>query len=155
MLTAFTRAVSPGLADCELTFLTRSEIDVQKAAAQQQHYEEALRRLGVQRIERLPSKPEMPDAVFIEDTAVVLDELAVITRPGVVSRQAETEGVANALSAYRPLEFIQAPATLEGGDVMRIGRTLTDFHEPAPCLKNVGSLRILSTSGNSRRRRRD
>jgi dimethylargininase len=124
MLAAFTRAVSPGLADCELTFLDRSPIDVQKAAAQQRDYEETLRRLGVRRIARLASKPETPDSVFIEDTAVVLDELAVITRPGVASRRAETAGVAEALSPHRPLEFIRAPASLEGGDVLRVDRTL-------------------------------
>lgn len=66
----------------------------------------------------------MPDSVFVEDVAVVLDELAVITRPGAASRQTETASVAEALSAFRPLKFIQPPATLEGGDVMRVDRTL-------------------------------
>jgi len=123
MLTAITRAVSPDLADCELTFLARREIDVAKAIEQHRGYEECLARLGV-RVTRLPAEPGLPDSVFVEDTAIVLDELAVITRPGATSRQAETESIADALSEFRPLKFIQPPATIEGGDVMRVGRAL-------------------------------
>ena len=123
MLTAIIRAVSPNLADCELAFLTRQEIDVAKAIEQHRGYEERLTRLGV-RVMRLPAEPNLPDSVFVEDTAIALDELAVITRPGAISRQAETESVADALSEFRPLKFIQPPATIEGGDVMRVDRTL-------------------------------
>jgi dimethylargininase len=122
-LTAITRAVSPSLTDCELTFLARRKIDVAKAIEQHRGYEECLERLGV-RVMRLPAKPDLPDSVFVEDTAIVLDELAVITRPGAITRQTETESVANALSEFRPLKFIQPPATIEGGDVMRIDRRL-------------------------------
>jgi dimethylargininase len=124
MTTAITRAVSPSLIDCELTFLERAQIDIPKAVAQHRNYEDALRRLGARQIERLASGPDLPDSVFIEDTAIVLDELAVITRPGVVSRQPETAAVAEALLAHRPLEFIHSPATIEGGDALRVGRTL-------------------------------
>jgi dimethylargininase len=123
MLTALTRAVSPNLDDCELTFLARQNIDVAKAIIQHRGYEECLARLGV-RVMRLPARPDLPDSVFVEDTAIVLDELALITRPGAMSRQAETESVANALSAFRPLKFLRPPATIEGGDVMRVDRTL-------------------------------
>jgi dimethylargininase len=122
-LTAITRAVSPSLADCELTFLARQKIDLAKAVEQHRGYEECLARLGV-RIVRLPAEPDLPDSVFVEDAAIVLDELAVITRPGASSRQAETESVADALSDFRPLKFIQPPATIEGGDVMRVDRML-------------------------------
>jgi dimethylargininase len=66
----------------------------------------------------------MPDTVFIEDTAVVVAELAVITRPGAASRRAETAAVAPALAAFRSVASIEAPGTLDGGDVLRIGRTL-------------------------------
>ena len=118
-LTAITRAVSPSLADCELTFLARQKIDVAKAIEQHRDYEERLSRLGV-RLVRLPAEPDLPDSVFVEDTAIVLDELAIITRPGATSRRAETESVADALSDFRPLKFIQPPATIEGGDVMRV-----------------------------------
>jgi len=122
-MTAITRAVSPSLGDCELTYLPRQRIDVPKARQQHRAYEQCLTQLGICVI-RLAVEPEMPDAVFVEDTAVVVDEVAVITRPGAVSRQREVESVAAALSAYRPLKFLHAPATLDGGDVMRIGRTL-------------------------------
>jgi len=122
-LTAITRAVSHGLADCELTFLARQKIDVAKAIEQHRSYEQCLARLGV-RLVRLPPEPDLPDSVFVEDTAIALDELAIITRPGATSRRAETESVADALSDFRPLKFIQPPATIEGGDVMRVDRTL-------------------------------
>jgi dimethylargininase len=122
-LTAITRAVSASLADCELTFLARRKIDIAKATEQHRGYEECLERLGV-RLVRLPAEPDLPDSVFVEDAAIVLDELAVITSPGVISRQAEMESAADALSEFRPLRIIQPPATIEGGDVMRIDRTL-------------------------------
>jgi dimethylargininase len=122
-ITAITRAVSPGLADCELTFLARQKIDVAKAIEQHRGYEECLARLGV-RLVRLPAEPDLPDSVFVEDAAIVLDELAVITKPGIITRQTETESAAEALSEFRPLKFIQPPATIEGGDVMRIDRRL-------------------------------
>jgi dimethylargininase len=123
MLTAITRAVSPGLNQCELEFRDREPIDVIKAALQHQHYEERLRSLGVTVIS-LPAEPEFPDAVFVEDPAVVLDEVAVMTRMGAASRRGESESLARVLERYRPLEWLTEPATLEGGDVMRIGRRL-------------------------------
>lgn len=122
-LIAFTRAVSPTLADCELTHLDRSPIDVTRAIAQHAAYEDALRSLGCT-VQRVPAAPDHPDAVFIEDTAVVLDEVAVVTRPGAESRRAEAEAVAAALAPYRPLHHIRHPGTLDGGDVMLVGRTL-------------------------------
>ena len=73
---------------------------------------------------RLPSAPELPDGVFVEDTALVLDELAVITRPGAASRRPETDSVAAALEPFRPLQRIGGPGTLDGGDVLRTGRSL-------------------------------
>src|SRR5436190_584804 len=71
-----------------------------------------------------PASPELPDAVFIEDTAVVLDELAVVTRPGAASRRTETAAVADLLASFRPVATMSAPATLDGGDVLRLGRVL-------------------------------
>lgn len=124
MLTAITRAISDKLAECELSFIARQPIDLARAREQHRKYEEALAQAGAQRIIQLPPEPELPDSVFVEDTAVVLDELAVITRPGAASRRVETASMADALSAFRPLTFIESPATLEGGDVMRIDRTL-------------------------------
>jgi dimethylargininase len=141
MLTAITRAVSPGLADCELTFLARQRIDVAKAIEQHQRYEERLARLGARKIVQLPPDPGLPDSVFVEDTAIVLDELAVITRLGAASRRAETALVAESLSAHRPLRFIQPPATIEGGDVMRVDRTLYVGLSPRTNRAGVDQLR--------------
>ena len=120
---ALTRDISPALQDCELTHLAREPIDVGRARSQHEAYEQALAGMGCA-VHRLPAGEEMPDSVFIEDTAVVLDEVAVITRPGAPSRRAETPAVADALAAYRRLVRIEAPARLDGGDVMVVDRTL-------------------------------
>jgi dimethylargininase len=123
MLTAITRAVSPTINLCELSFHEREAIDVQRAIDQHTAYEKLLIELGV-RVVGLAAEPNLPDAVFVEDPAVVVDEVAVISRMGAASRRAEAKSLAEALSRYRPLAFLNEPATLDGGDVMRIGRTL-------------------------------
>lgn len=117
MLVALTREVSPHLGRCELTHLAREPIDAALAAEQHRRYEECLTRLGCQ-VRRLPALPDSPDAVFVEDTCIVLDELAVITRLGAESRRGETQSVAEAVRAFRPLRFIEPPGTLDGGDVL-------------------------------------
>src|SRR5687767_10312212 len=83
-LTAITREVSPSINDCELSFHGRQRIDVAKAIAQHRAYRECLKELGV-RIVSLPAEPELPDAVFVEDTAVVFEEIAVIANMGAAS----------------------------------------------------------------------
>jgi dimethylargininase len=118
---AITRAVSPSLASCELTHLTRVPIDVERARAQHRAYEQALADAGGI-VERLDAGPEMPDSVFIEDIAIVFNELAIITRPGAESRRVETPAVAEALGRYRPLQIIEPPGTVDGGDVLVAGR---------------------------------
>ena len=120
-LRALTREVSPALASCELTQHQREPIDVNRARLQHEAYERALEELGC-KVERLPADATMPDSVFIEDTAVVFDEVAVVTRPGAASRRAETDAVAEALARYRPIVQIVEPATLDGGDVLVLGR---------------------------------
>ena len=117
MFLAYTRAVSPTIADCELTHLPRVAVDVAGAILEHAAYEQTLRRLGAQ-VRRLVPLPRLPDAVFVEDTAVVLDELAIITRPGAESRRGERRSVAQALAAHRSIEIIEEPATLDGGDVL-------------------------------------
>lgn len=82
-----------------------------------------LRGLGCS-VELLPADPELPDCVFIEDTAVVVPELAVMSRPGAPSRRGELAAVEAALSRHRPIARIEPPGTLDGGDVLRIGRRL-------------------------------
>lgn len=123
MLIAITRDVSPSLAGCELTHVARTPIDVGLAASQHRAYQRALASLGC-RVLALEAEPALPDAVFVEDVAVVLDEVAVMTRTGALSRRDEGASVAELLGRYRPLRAIQAPGTLDGGDVLRIGRTL-------------------------------
>ncbi len=123
MWIAITRDVGPSLGDCELSFVPRCGIDVELAAAQHRAYRQALTALGC-RVLALPAEAAMPDAVFVEDVALVLDEVAILTRPGAASRRAESASVAEVLSGYRPLRALQAPGTLDGGDVLRVGRTL-------------------------------
>ena len=120
---AITRAVSDGIVNCELTHYERVPIDVARARAQHAEYERGLEALGCTVIQ-LPAAPDLPDSVFIEDTAIVFDEVAVITRPGAVSRRGETPAVVEALSPYRALLPIEAPGTLDGGDVLVSGQTI-------------------------------
>ena len=122
-LIAVTRPVSPSLADCELTHVERVPLDVATAAAQHGDYEALLRSLGAS-IVRVAAAPAFPDAVFIEDTALVLGEVAVLTRPGALARRGEPDAVAAVLAAYRTIVRMEAPATLDGGDVVRVGRNL-------------------------------
>src|SRR5258705_5236961 len=119
MLIALTRDISPAIARCELTHLEREAIDVDLARAQHAAYEACLRDAGC-RVERLAAGPDMPDSVFIEDTAIVFDEVAIITRPGAASRRAETAGVADALRKYRPLHRMEAPGTADGWELLLV-----------------------------------
>ena len=123
MLVAITREVSPAIGDCELTHLERSSIDVGVARAQHVAYTATLADLGC-RVEQLPAEPDLPDSVFVEDVAVVLDEVAIITRPGAESRRGERPTIEEALTPYRPLDRIEAPGTIDGGDVLIVGRDI-------------------------------
>ena len=121
MLTAITRKVNSALANCELSFIERKPIDMEKARAQHHAYEELLGKLGAQVIS-LPEEPELPDSMFVEDPAVVLDEVAVICPLGTESRRKEASTIAAALEKFRKLAYVKLPGTLEGGDVLRAGR---------------------------------
>lgn len=123
MLAAFTRAVSPTLESCELTWRPREKFDIALAVRQHEAYERALARLGL-RVISLPAEPDLPDATFVEDPLIVLDEVAMVTRMGAPSRRPESESLAAAIAPYRPVHRMTEPATLEGGDLMRIGRDL-------------------------------
>ncbi len=123
VLVAVTRGVSPAIADCELTHLDRSPIDLEAARFQHAAYEATLADLGC-RVEHLPAEPDFPDSVFVEDIAVVLDEVAVITRPGAASRRGERPSIEQALSPHRRLAHIEAPGILDGGDVLVAGRSI-------------------------------
>ena len=122
MLMAITREVSSAFDRCQLTHLPRAPIDIERARVQHAAYEWALVELGCT-VRRLDSGADMPDAVFVEDLAVVFPEGAVITRPGADSRRVETPAVAAALGRHGlPLREIEAPGTLDGGDVLVLGR---------------------------------
>jgi dimethylargininase len=123
MLTAITRKVSSALSNCELSFIERKPIDLEKARAQHHTYEELLAKLGA-RVVSLQEEPELPDSMFVEDPAIVLDELAVICTLGTETRRKEAPTLAAALEEYRNLAHIKLPGTLEGGDVLRVGKNL-------------------------------
>jgi len=123
MLTAITRAVSPGIVNCELTFVARQAIDLEKARAQHRAYELLLEKLGA-RVHSLPAEADLPDSMFVEDPAIVLDELAVIMPLGTEARRGEAHSLAQALARFRKLEYVGLPGTMEGGDILRVGRKL-------------------------------
>jgi dimethylargininase len=139
---ALVRAVSDSIVDCELTHLERTSIDAARARDQHAEYCAALRAAGCEVVE-VPALHDHPDAVFVEDCAVVVDGLAVITRPGAASRRGEVESVASVLARYRPLARIVEPATLDGGDVLRIGRTLFVGMTPRTNAEGIAQLRAL------------
>lgn len=124
-LLALTRGISSAFARCELTHLGREPIDLARARAEHAGYCALLAELGCA-VEEIASDPELPDCVFVEDTAVVVDELAVMARPGAVSRRGELPAVEAALARHRRLgrveARIEAPGTLDGGDVLVAGR---------------------------------
>lgn len=123
MTIAITREVSPRFDECEITYIDRSSINLEIARAQHREYIQALKALGCEVIE-LPAETDLPDSVFVEDTAFILPEAAVITRPGAASRRPETDSIARALEPYRNLLFIREPATVDGGDVLVLGKDI-------------------------------
>ena len=120
---ALTQLPSPALSLCELTYLEREEIDFELALSQHNAYREALTEAGYE-VAVIPAQAEHPDGVFVEDTAIVLDEIAVLCRPGAPSRQGEPRLIAPLLEQHRNVVPIEAPATIEGGDVLEVGKTL-------------------------------
>jgi dimethylargininase len=120
---AITRQVSPRFDECEITHIERTSIDLNVARMQHRAYVNALRQLGCEVIE-LPAEADLPDSVFVEDTAFILPEVAVITRPGADSRQPETESIIRALYPHIKLVHVRAPATVDGGDVLVLGKNI-------------------------------
>ena len=119
---ALTRAVSDAITRCELTHVAREPIDLDKARAQHRAYERTLETAAHCDIVHVAPAPELPDAVFVEDTAIVVPEVAILTRPGAASRRPENAGVADVLRRYREVRSIDAPGTIDGGDVVVAGR---------------------------------
>ena len=123
MTRAITRDVSPRFSECEITHIERAPIDLETARAQHHEYVLVLKRLGCEVVE-LPAEADLPDSVFVEDTAIVLPEVGVITRPGADSRKPETESIAQALAPLKKLVFLREPASLDGGDVLVLGKKI-------------------------------
>ena len=149
MLFAITRNVSPAIGNCELTHMARETIDLHRARLQHRQYEQRLKEAGCQLI-KLTADPDLPDSVFVEDTAIVLDEIGIITRPGAESRRAESDSVAQALMPYRRLVYIRAPGTLDGGDVLRVGKSLYVGRSARSNTEGINQLReLVSPNGYS------
>lgn len=123
MTLAITREISPRFDECEITHIERSPIDLHTARNQHREYVNALKRLGCDVVE-LPPEADLPDSVFVEDTAFILPEVAVITRPGADSRKPETESIVRALTSYIDLVYVREPATADGGDVLVLGKKI-------------------------------
>ncbi len=143
MLTAIVRVPSRRLPECELSFLEREPIDVAEARAQHRAYQSALRAAGA-RVMELPALDDLPDATFVEDAAIVLDECAVLSPMGAASRKPESETMAAALAPYRRVEWLAAPATLDGGDVLRLGRSIYVGQTPRTNAAAVAQFRALA-----------
>lgn len=123
MTLAITRDISPRFNECEITHIERTPINLDVARAQHHRYVQALRELGCDLVE-VPPEADLPDSVFVEDTAFILPELAVITRPGAGSRKPEIDSIIQVLTPRTNYVQLQAPATLDGGDVLVLGRKI-------------------------------
>lgn len=121
MLRAIVHQISPQITECEVTFVDRKPINFKQAVVEFENYCHVLEQLGVN-VTILSANEKYPDACFVEDTAVVMDEIAVICRPGAESRREETRLIENELSKYRKTVNISSPATIDGGDILRIGK---------------------------------
>jgi len=124
---ALVRPPTTALARCALTHVDRRPIDAARAAAQHREYVRALEEAEA-RVVSLAAEPELPDAPFVEDTAVIVDGLPILARPADEPRRREVPSVAQALAGLAagstPIAQITAPGTLEGGDVLAVGTTL-------------------------------
>ncbi|HKM65773.1 MAG TPA: arginine deiminase family protein [Candidatus Acidoferrum sp.] len=106
-----------------MSFIDRKPIDMEKARAQHYAYEALLEKLGA-RVISLAEERDLPDSMFVEDPAVVLDEVAVICPLGTETRRKEAASIAAALVPYRKLAHVKLPGTLEGGDVLQTGKKI-------------------------------
>lgn len=142
MALALTHIISPDIAQCELSFIERIPIDSDRAVKQHDAYCALLRDCGLRVIE-LTVNSAYPDSTFIEDTAFVVDEIAVMALMGAESRRGEVPGVETVLATYRKIDHIRPPATLEGGDVLRVGREVFVGITPRTNAAGVSSLKAI------------
>ena len=120
---ALTHKISPNFQQCEVSHIDRSPIDNELAVRQHQNYCNVLHSAGLE-VKELSVSLNYPDSTFIEDTAIVLDEIAILAYMGVKSRRGEVINIEPELAKYRPLKYIQFPATLEGGDVLQMNKQI-------------------------------
>ena len=139
-LIAVTHLPSPNMQQCERTYVAEQPIDYALALAQHAAYCDALRDAGAD-VATLDANRSLPDCVFVEDTAIVLDELAVMMSMGAASRRAEPAAIERALSRWRPIERVALPGTIDGGDVVRAGRSLFVGQSPRTNSRGISSLR--------------
>ncbi|NIR53100.1 dimethylargininase [candidate division KSB1 bacterium] len=123
MLSAIVQTVSPNISQCELTFLKREPIDYEKAVSQHEAYCALLEKCGA-KVNKLTANVDYPDGTFVEDTAVVLDEIAVLASMGTESRRGEIAAIETELAKYRKVVRVPPSARLEGGDVLALGSTV-------------------------------
>ena len=141
MLIALTHVISPEINKCELSFINRNPIDFNLTVAQHEKYCDVLREEGLKVIE-MSMNSEYPDSTFVEDTAVVVDELAVMANMGAETRRGEASGVESELKKYRDIFHIKHPATLDGGDVLKVGRDI--YVGITPRTNNLGAESLTS-----------
>ena len=144
MKLAVTHQVSERINECEVNYRRREPIDYLLARRQHGDYCGWLRSIGVD-VVTVAVNPDYPDSVFVEDTAVVVDEVAVMTTMGVDSRRGEVAGMEKVLAGYRPIKRIAElgfdGASLEGGDVLRVGR---DFYVGLTTRSNLAGAQALA-----------
>jgi len=114
---------SPQMQACERTYVPHEAIDSRRIAQEHAAYCNLLTDCGAV-VRQLDVNRDWPDCAFVEDTAVVLDEVAILCSMGAVSRRAEPQGIESVLREYRDVLHIELPAMIEGGDVLRIGDKL-------------------------------
>lgn len=141
MLIALTHVISPNINKCELSFINRNPINFNLAVAQHEKYCDILREEGLKVIE-MSINSEYPDSTFVEDTAVVVDEVAVMANMGAETRRGEVPGVESELKKYRDIFYIKHPATLDGGDVLKVGRDI--YVGITPRTNNLGAESLAS-----------
>lgn len=143
MLKAIIHSVSPLIGRCELTFIEREPIDLELAIRQHHDYCAMLERHGAAVI-RLTGNESYPDSCFVEDTAIVLDEIAIMCSPGVESRRGEVALIERELSKHKETVHISLPSTIEGGDVLKVGKTIFVGESKRTNAKGIEDLRRLT-----------
>jgi len=139
-LLAITHVPSPLLERGERTYVDDAPVDHPLALRQHAAYCDALRSCGAD-VVTLDANRDLPDSVFVEDTAIVLDEIAVMMSMGAASRRAEPSAIEAVLTRYRPIDRVRLPATIDGGDVVRAGKTLFVGVSPRTNAAGVDALR--------------